>query len=76
MTHSFFHPLGSYISKVLGFLLVMFTLRVIVFLGKFLISQKLGVHSSCRNVLGSLLLLDAIGVCLLRVVVSTRVLLL
>jgi hypothetical protein len=54
----------------------MFTLRVIVFLGKFLISQKLGVHSSCRNVLGSLLLLDAIGVCLLRVVVSTRVLLL
>ena len=41
-----------------------------------MVSQELGVHSSGRNVLGTLLLLDAVGVSLVRVVVRTGVLLL
>jgi hypothetical protein len=49
------------------------TLGVVVFLGKFLVSQELGVHSSCRNMLGSLGLFDAIGMDLLRIVVSARI---
>jgi hypothetical protein len=50
------------------------TLGVVVFLGKFLVSQKLGVHASCRNMLGSLGLFDAIGMGLLRIVVRASVL--
>lgn len=41
-----------------------------------MVSQELGVHSSGRNVLGALLLLDAVGVSLVRVVVRAGVLLL
>ena len=52
------------------------TLGIIVFLGKLLVSQKLGVHSSGRNILGTLLLLNSIGMCLVRIVVRTRILLL
>ena len=52
------------------------TLRIVVFLGKFLISQKFRVHSSGRNKLASLGLFDAIGMGLVGVVVCTGVLLL
>ena len=41
-----------------------------------MVSQELGVHSSGGNVLGTLLLLDAVGVSLVRVVVRAGVLLL
>ena len=41
-----------------------------------MVSQELGVHSSGRNVFGALLLLDAVGVSLVRVVVRAGVLLL
>ena len=41
-------------------LLITTTLGIIVFLGKLLISQKLGVHASCGNILGSLCLFDSI----------------
>ena len=51
-------------------------LGLVVLLGELLVSQELGVHSSGRNVLGTLLLLDAVGVSLVRVVVRTGVLLL
>lgn len=51
-------------------------LGLIVLLGELLVSQELGVHSSGGNVLGTLLLLDAVGVSLVRVVVRTGVLLL
>lgn len=54
----------------------MHTLGTIVFLGKLLVSQKFGVHAPRRNVFGSLGLLDAIGMSLVRRVVRTRVLLL
>lgn len=52
------------------------TLGIIVFLGKLLVSQKLGIHASCGNILGPLFLLNSIGMCLVRIVVRTRVLLL
>jgi hypothetical protein len=52
------------------------TLGFVVFLGKFLVSQKLGVHASLRNILGSLGLLDTVGVSLVGFVVRTSVLLL
>jgi hypothetical protein len=52
------------------------TLGLVVFLGKLLIPQKLGVHASGRHELGSLGLFDAIGMGLVRVIVRTRVLLL
>ena len=52
------------------------TLRTVVFLGKFLVSQKLGVHSPCRDKLGSLDLLDAIGMGLVSCVVCASILLL
>lgn len=48
----------------------------LVLLGELLVSQELGVHSSGGNVLGALLLLDAVGVSLVRVVVRAGVLLL
>jgi hypothetical protein len=48
----------------------------IPFLTKLLIPQELGVHASCAHVLGTLTLLDTVGVSLLRVVVGARVLLL
>ena len=51
-------------------------LGLVVLLGELLVSQELGVHSSGGNVLGTLLLLDAVGVSLVRVVVRTGVLLL
>ena len=51
-------------------------LGLVVLLGELLVSQELGVHSSGRNVLGALLLLDAVGVSLVRVVVRAGVLLL
>ena len=51
-------------------------LASIVLFGKFLIPQKLGVHASSAHVLGSLLLFNAIGMCLVRIVVRTRILLL
>lgn len=54
----------------------MHTLGTIVFLGKFLVSQKFGVHASCRNIFALLGFLDPVGVSLLGVVVCTSVLLL
>jgi hypothetical protein len=48
----------------------------IIFLGKFLVSKELGVHASGAHILGSLGLLDAIGMGLLGVVVCAGVLLL
>ena len=51
-------------------------LGLVVLLGELLVSQELGVHSSGGNVLGTLLLLDAVGVSLVRVVVRASVLLL
>ena len=48
----------------------------IVFLGKFLVSQELGVHSFAAHVLTALGLFDAIGMRLLCAVVRTCVLLL
>jgi hypothetical protein len=52
------------------------SLRSIVFLGKLLVAKKLWVHASQIHKLGTLRLLDAIGMRLLRVVVRTCVLLL
>ena len=52
------------------------TFRIIIFLGKFLVSDELGVHSSSRNVLSPLGLLDAIGMGLVCRVVRASVLLL
>jgi hypothetical protein len=52
------------------------TLGFVVFLGKLLIPQKLGVHASGRHELASLGLFDAIGMGLVRVIMRTRVLLL
>ena len=57
-------------------LLILRTLRIIPLLAKFLIPQELGIHSSCGHILGTLLLLDTIGMCLVRVVVCAGVLLL
>lgn len=54
----------------------MHTLGAIVLLGKFLVPKKLWIHSLGRNVLGSLGLLNTIGVSLVRIVMSTCVLLL
>ena len=51
-------------------------LTYIVFLGEFLVSEELGVHSSSRNILGSLGLLDTVGMGLVGVVVCASVLLL
>ena len=50
------------------------TLGTIVLLAKLLVSQELRVHSFGRNVLGTLLFLDTIGVSLVGVVMGTRVL--
>jgi hypothetical protein len=50
------------------------TLGTVVFLGKFLVSQKLGAHASCVNKLAWPGLFDAIGMSLLRVVMRTRIL--
>ena len=55
---------------------IMHTLGLVVFLGKLLVSQKLWVHTPSRHILGPLCFLNAIGVCLVRVVVRARVLLL
>lgn len=54
----------------------MHPLASIVFLGKFLVAQELGVHALGGNVLGALGLLDAVAVGLVGIVVRTRVLLL
>lgn len=54
----------------------MLPLGTIVFLGKLLVSKKLGVHASGRHKLRSLGLFDTVGVRLLRVVVCASVLLL
>ena len=58
------------------FYLIMHTLGTIVFLGEFLVSEELRVHSSCGDESGSLRLLDTVGVSLVGIVVCTRVLLL
>jgi hypothetical protein len=54
----------------------MHSLGAIVFLGKLLVSQKLGVHALATHVAGASGLFNAVGVCLVRIVVSARVLLL
>jgi hypothetical protein len=54
----------------------MCSLASVIFLGKLLISEKFGVHSSGRHILGALGLLDAIGVRLVRRVVCASILLL
>ncbi len=54
----------------------MFTLGAVVLLGELLVSQKFGIRASLRNELGSLHLLDTIGVSLVGGVVRTGVLLL
>jgi hypothetical protein len=54
----------------------MCSLAAIVFLGKLLISQKLGVHALGGDELGPLGFLDAVGMSLACVVVRTRILLL
>jgi len=56
--------------------LIMLSLGPIVFLGKLLVSEKFGVHAFGAHVLASLCLFDAVGMRLLRVVVSASVLLL
>ena len=52
----------------------MHSFGTIVFFRKFQVSQKLRVHASGTNVLATLGLLDAIGMCLLRVVMRASVL--
>ena len=52
------------------------SLCLVVLLGVFLVSQKLGVHSSGVNETLSLRLLDAVGVSLVGLVMRTGVLLL
>ena len=54
----------------------MHTLGTVVFLGEFLVSEELRVHSSCGDESGPLRLLDTVGVSLVGIVVCTRVLLL
>jgi hypothetical protein len=56
--------------------LLVHSFATIVFLGEFLISKKLGVHTLGGHILLSLDLLDTIGMCLVCLVVSTSVLLL
>ena len=63
-------------SLILKLYLLDNPLGLVVLLGELLVSQELGVHSSGGNVLGALLLLDAVGVSLVRVVVRAGVLLL
>lgn len=69
-------PIYSIIYQRSVLLLLVHTLGIVVFLGKFLVSEKLGVHSSCGHILCPLGLLDAVGVSLVRRVMRTRVLLL
>jgi hypothetical protein len=57
-------------------LLIVLPFAAVVFLGELLIAQKLGVHTLRAHVSASLRLLDAVGVCLLCVVVRARILLL
>lgn len=52
------------------------SLGAIVFLGKLLVSQKLGVHTLATHVTVASGLLNTIGMCLVRIVVRTCVLLL
>jgi hypothetical protein len=54
----------------------MHSLGTIVFLGKLLVSQKLGVHTLATHVTVASGLLNAVGMCLVRVVMRTCVLLL
>jgi hypothetical protein len=51
-------------------LVVMDPLVLVVFLGKLLIAQELGVHTPCRNILYLLRLFNAIGMRLVCVVVG------
>jgi hypothetical protein len=55
-------------------LLRVHSLGVIVLLTKFLVPQEFGIHPPRGNVLGALLLFDAVGMRLLRIVVRARVL--
>jgi hypothetical protein len=64
------------IDSVIIHLFGMHSLGTIVFLGKLLVSQKLGVHTLATNVTVASSLLDAVGVCLVRVIMRTCVLLL
>jgi hypothetical protein len=54
----------------------MHSLGTIVFLGKLLVSQKLGVHTLATHVAIASGLLNAIGMCLVRIVMRASVLLL
>ena len=54
----------------------MHSLGTIVFLGKLLVSQKLGVHTLATHVTVASSLLNAVGMCLVRVIMRTCVLLL
>jgi hypothetical protein len=58
------------------FKLIMLSLTTIIFLGKFLISQKLGVHTFCAHKLATFRFLDAVCMRLASAVMSTGILLL